>query len=45
MIAYFNEIEPAACAVLYDDPTGIPRASSYCQFVIRKALEAVGDTV
>ena len=30
--------------VLDDDPTGIPRASSYCQFVIRKALEAVGET-
>lgn len=31
--------------VLDDDPTGIPRASSYCRFVIREALESVGETV
>jgi len=33
------------CYVLEDDPPGIPRASSYCRFVIREALESVGETV
>ena len=30
--------------ILQDEPTGIPRATSYCRFVIREALEAVGET-